>query len=107
MIENSVMDNECNTNFGRISNSLFLIIYWIVFIYVSFQIFIIAQHDYDGWIVSNIMIGIFGGIFLIYPFNIIRLGFRLAMKYYVNYLFVCLIFCGIALVISDLIAGKV
>jgi len=49
-------------------------IYYIAFIAVSYSIFQECRHDRDFWIVTDIFNGIFGGIVLVYPFNVIRYG---------------------------------
>jgi VIT1/CCC1 family predicted Fe2+/Mn2+ transporter len=87
---------------ARIINSLCSIVYWVVFAYTSFKIYQIAVETHPHvWIVCNMLNGIFGGIFLIYPFAFIKYGYAHALYYWVNYLILFFILTVLSLLISE------
>ena len=52
---------------------LFYTIFWITFVYTSYRIYQFALDVHPHvWIVCNILNGIAGGIFLVYPFTALK-----------------------------------
>jgi hypothetical protein len=79
------------------------LLFWIAFIGFSYQVFLICQHDRHTWIVEDILNGIFGGVFFIYPLSFIKNGLGRTFDNWIALIIIMVILNGFGLLISSLL----
>jgi hypothetical protein len=87
------------SRFGWITYYFFLAIYYIAFIWVSYGVFMECRMDRHFWIVCDIINGIEGGFFFVYPFNFFRYGFDVIDKWLKWFVIFALLF-GLSMMIG-------
>jgi hypothetical protein len=78
-------------------------IYYVAFLAISIGVFLECRETRHAWVVSDALNGIFGGVLLVYPFNICRYGANKTLENWIGWLLFMFILVGISLVISKII----
>jgi len=81
-----------------------LLIYYLLFIYVSYYMFLMCRETRHAWVGADIFNGLFGGVLLVYPLNVGRYGVVKTFDNWVFWLVILLILTGIGKAIGELIA---
>jgi hypothetical protein len=91
------------TNFIMfVLTSLAYLLYYIFFFGATYFFFDAAQKMYHIWIVSNILIGLFGATLFVYPLKIVKFGTYGLIFRYLFYLWLIFVLYGISLLASEL-----
>lgn len=95
-----VVQEEDTGNKQWIIKRLAVIIYYILFIAFSYEVFLTCRETRHVWIVVDILNGILGGILIIYPLNSFRYGFAKTFEQWGYWLIIFFVLSGIAFIVS-------
>jgi len=76
-----------------------LCVYYVAFLAVSIGAFIECRETCHAWVVTDALNGIFGGVLLIYPFNIMRYGANKTLSNWIFWMLILLILIGLSSII--------
>src|SRR5664279_454614 len=82
-------------------NKICLLIYYVLFVLVSYGVFKECQVDRHWWIVPDIFNGILRGIVFIYSLNVFRYGLDVIGKWF-KWFCICAFLIGITAMIGGL-----
>ena len=94
-------DSKTVNRLAQIIAKLFYAIFGITFVYTSYRVFLICQEIHPTvWVACNILNGILGGVFLVYPLTAIGQGFTNMLYYWLNYFILLVVLIAFSLIIS-------
>lgn len=92
------MENEKISNdIVEVIKGIFLLIYYITFLIVAYNVYLIAKSMDNANELSYMLNGIFGAVVLVYPFNVFRYGFTKTLEQWMKWLFISFLLCCLSL----------